>query len=107
MPWGGCVSACVSFFLVCCARGDCKRSETEIARIYLLLGHREKRKGKGNRKGKRNVRTREKKGNGKSKEFAFSLWFAVVGALARGDGKVLESEIARIYVPTSKCVGQL
>ena len=30
----------------------------------------------------------------------FSLWFAVVGAFARGDCKLLETEIARIYVPT-------
>ena len=31
---GGCANACVSFFLACCARGSCKRSETETARTY-------------------------------------------------------------------------
>ena len=35
VPLGGCVKACVSFFLPRCARGGCKRSETEIARIYV------------------------------------------------------------------------
>ena len=35
----------------------------------------------------------------------FSLWFAVVGAFARGDGKLLETEIARIYVPLAAPLG--
>ena len=39
--------------------------------------------------------------------FVFSLWFAVVGAFVKGDCKLLETEIARIYVPTCCCKGVL
>ena len=76
--------------------------ETELVQIYVPtcccdIGKREKerereqkRKGEGKDTGR--------KGNGKSKEFVFSLWFDVVGAFPRGDCKLLESEIVRIYV---------
>ena len=30
VPLGGCAKACVNFFWVRCARGGCKRSETEL-----------------------------------------------------------------------------
>ena len=33
MPLGGCANACVRFFLPRCARGGCKRSETELAQF--------------------------------------------------------------------------
>ena len=36
VPLGGCANACVSFFLARCARGGCKRSQTEPALIYVL-----------------------------------------------------------------------
>ena len=32
---GGCANACANFFLTRCARGGCKRSETELALIYV------------------------------------------------------------------------
>ena len=35
VPWGGCTKACVIFALARCARGGCKRSETELALIYV------------------------------------------------------------------------
>ena len=35
VPLGGCANAGVSFFLARCARGGCKRSDTELALIYV------------------------------------------------------------------------
>ena len=35
VPLDGCAKAGVSFFLPRCARGGCKRSETELALIYV------------------------------------------------------------------------
>ena len=35
VPLGGYAKACVNFFWVRCARGGCKRSETELALIYV------------------------------------------------------------------------
>ena len=35
VPLGGCAKAGAIFFLTRCARGGCKRSETELALIYV------------------------------------------------------------------------
>ena len=67
VPLGGCDNACVIFFLARCARGGCKLLETELTRNYFPTCCCDIRKRENERQ---------------SKEFVFSLWFAVLGAFA-------------------------
>ena len=97
------------FFRARCARGGCKLLEIELVRIYVPtccseIGKNRKERERGTEK-ERGREGRGKERNGKSNEFVFSLWFAVMGAFARGDCKLLETQIAQICVATC-CFGK-